>query len=74
MLSDRTGRLPERLAKSRRNPYDDIGREITNRIGTGRSLRLFTNDLTSPAEARRRPTIHVFRGTAKSWMLGLRRA
>jgi IS4 transposase len=51
VLSDRTGRLPERLAKSRRNPFDDIGREITIRIGPGRSLRLFTNDLTSPAEA-----------------------
>jgi IS4 transposase len=51
VLSDRTGRLPERLAKSRRNPFDGIGREVTIRIGTGRTLRLFTNDLTSPAEA-----------------------
>jgi hypothetical protein len=51
VLSDRTGRLPERLAKSRRNPFDGIGREVTIRISTGRTLRLFTNDLTSPAEA-----------------------
>lgn len=48
--SDRTGRLPERLANSRRNPFADIGREIVIRSTTGRMLRLFTNDLTSPAE------------------------
>lgn len=50
VLSDRTGRLPERLAKSRRNPFGGIGREIVIRISTGRMLRLFTNDLASPAE------------------------
>ncbi len=48
--SDRTGRLPERLAKSRRNPFDGIGRETVIRISTGRTPRLFTNDLNSPAE------------------------
>ena len=47
--SDRTARLPERLARSRRNLFDGIGREIVIRISTGRILRLFTNDLTSPA-------------------------
>lgn len=51
VLSDRTGRLPERLARSRRNPFREVGREIVIRISTGRTLRLFTNDLDSPAEA-----------------------
>lgn len=50
VLSDRTGRLPSRLAASRRNPFDSVCREIVVRIDTGRKLRLFTNDLTSPAE------------------------
>lgn len=48
--SDRLGRLPERLANSRRNPFNGIGREIVIRISPGQTLRLFTNDLTSPAE------------------------
>jgi len=50
-LSERTGRLPERLARSRRNPFGQIGREAVSRISTGRTPRLFTNDLDSPAEA-----------------------
>ena len=50
VLTDRTGHLPERLAASRRNPFHDKGREITIRIDSGKVLRLFTNDLTSPAE------------------------
>jgi hypothetical protein len=50
-LADRIGRLPERLAASRRNPFVKPGREIVLRRETGRCLRLFTNDLTSPAEA-----------------------
>jgi hypothetical protein len=45
-----TGRLPARLAASRRNPFGDVGREVVVEIGAQRSLRLFTNDLTSPAE------------------------
>lgn len=51
VLTDRLGRLPERLAASRRNPFDQAGREVTIRIDNGKVLRLFTNDLTSPAEA-----------------------
>ncbi|MBN9559333.1 MAG: IS4 family transposase [Alphaproteobacteria bacterium] len=51
VLSDGTGRLPERMARSRRNPFPEAGREIVIRISTGRTLRLFTNDLDSPAEA-----------------------
>jgi hypothetical protein len=48
--SDRTGRLPARMAASRRNPFADVVREIIVTISTGRKLRLFTNDLDSPAE------------------------
>jgi hypothetical protein len=51
VLTDQTGYLPERLAASRRNPFHHKGREITIRIDSGKVLRLFTNDLTSPAEA-----------------------
>lgn len=51
VLSDQTGYVPERLAASRRNPFDQKGREIIVRIDSGKVLRLFTNDLTSPAEA-----------------------
>jgi hypothetical protein len=51
VLSDQTGYLPERLSTTRRNPFTRKGREITIRIDTGKILRLFTNDLTSPAEA-----------------------
>jgi hypothetical protein len=50
VLSDRVGRLPARQAASRRNPFQQQGREIEVRIDTGKVLRLFTNDLTSPAE------------------------
>jgi len=50
VLSDQTGRLPERLTNSRKNPFSGKGREIRVRIDTGKVLRLFTNDLTSPAE------------------------
>jgi hypothetical protein len=50
VLADQTGYLPERLAASRRNPFHHKGREITIRIDSGKLLRLFTNDLTSPAE------------------------
>ncbi len=50
ILSDRVGLLPARLASSRTNPFNRPGREVTVRITTGKVLRLFTNDLTSPAE------------------------
>ena len=50
VLADRFGRLPARLAASRRNPFDQRAREVVVRITTGKILRLFTNDLTSPAE------------------------
>jgi DDE family transposase/uncharacterized protein DUF4372 len=50
VLSDRVGRLPERLAASRRNPFQHKAREITIRTDAGKILRLFTNDLEAPAE------------------------
>ena len=50
VLSDQLGLLPARLCFSRRNPFSQKGREVTIRIDTGKILRLFTNDLTSPAE------------------------
>lgn len=50
VLSDRLGYLPERLAANRHNPFNQPGREVTIRIDTGKILRLFTNDLTSPAD------------------------
>jgi hypothetical protein len=50
VVSDSTGRLPERLAASRRNPFGGVGREVVVQIDANRTLRLFTNDLTSPAE------------------------
>lgn len=50
VLSDRVGLLPERLAASRRNPFQRKAREITFRTDAGKILRLFTNDLEAPAE------------------------
>jgi hypothetical protein len=50
VLGDQVGYLPERLASNRHNPFDQKGREVTIRIDNGKVLRLFTNDLTSPAE------------------------
>lgn len=49
ILSDRTGFLPQRLGSSRRNPFQDPVREIIVRIGTGKLIRLVTNDLDAPA-------------------------
>lgn len=49
VLSDRIGLLPQRMARSRRNPFSDPVREMTVRISTGRIIRLVTNDLDSPA-------------------------
>ena len=50
VLSDQVGLLPVRLCFSRRNPFSQTGRAVTIRIDTGKVLRLFTNDLSSPAE------------------------
>ncbi|WP_373288662.1 transposase [Brucella endophytica] len=50
ILSDRIGFLPQRMARSRRNPHCDPVREITVRIQTGTIIRLVTNDLDAPVE------------------------
>ncbi len=50
VLSDTVGRLPERLTYTRRNPFKQQGRVIEVKIDNGKTLRLFTSDLTAPAE------------------------
>ena len=50
VLSDRVGLLPLRQAKSRRNPFGAPAREVRVRIGTGKILRILTNDLDAPAQ------------------------
>jgi hypothetical protein len=49
ILSDQIGILPQRLARSRRNPMNAAVREIRVRIETGKVLRILTNDLDAPA-------------------------
>jgi hypothetical protein len=49
ILSDRIGHLPQRMARSRQNPFRDPVREICVRIDTGKVLRILTNDLDAPA-------------------------
>ena len=50
ILSDCVGRLPARLAGSRRNPFQKSVREVQVRIETGKVLRIVTNDLKASAE------------------------
>ena len=50
ILSDRIGYLPKRQARNRRNPFKAAVREVRVRIDTGQTLRVVTNDLTSPAQ------------------------
>lgn len=49
ILSDRVGYLPERQARSRRNPFQDPVREIRVKIETGKVLRILCNDLDASA-------------------------
>lgn len=49
ILSDRIGHLPQRMARSRKNPFQDPVREICVKIETGKVLRILTNDLDAPA-------------------------
>ena len=65
ILSDRTGQLPARQARSRRNPMHERVREVRVRTESGKILRLFTNDLTSSPEViaelyKRRWAIELF--------------
>ncbi len=50
ILSDRIGFLPQRQKYSRQNPFRNAVREIRVRIETGRTLRIFSNDLQASAE------------------------
>jgi len=49
ILSDRIGHLPQRMARSRQNPFHKPVREIRVRIPTGKVLRILTNDLKASA-------------------------
>src|SRR5690349_8453342 len=50
ILSDRTGRLPERQASRRKNPFQAQVREVRVRIETGKTLRILSNDLEASAQ------------------------
>lgn len=51
ILRDAIIRLPDRMAKSRRNPFAKDARMVVVATDTGKTLRLFTNDLDSSAES-----------------------
>ena len=50
ILSDRIGLLPQRQAKSRKNPFSDPVREVRVKIETGKVLRILSNDLDASAQ------------------------
>jgi hypothetical protein len=50
IISDRIGFLPARQCNNRKNPIQSAVREIVVKIETGKTLRLLTNDLDSPAQ------------------------
>jgi len=50
VLSDSLGHLPVRLARSRKNPFNQPVREVRINTLTGKTLRILTNDLDAPAE------------------------
>jgi transposase len=50
IVRDAIVRLPARMARSRRNPFANNGRMVVVATETGKTLRLFTNDLDSSAE------------------------
>jgi hypothetical protein len=50
IVCDKVIRLPKRMAASRKNPFAKDGRMVIVTIDTGKTLRLFTNDLNSSAE------------------------
>jgi len=49
VLYDKIGYLPQRLARSRRNPMDMPVREIGVRLETGKTIRIVSNDIESSA-------------------------
>ena len=50
ILSDRIGLLPQRQARSRKNPFADPVREVTVRTDSGKTLRILCNDLDASAQ------------------------
>ena len=50
ILSDRIGLLPQRQARSRKNPFSDPVREVCVKTETGKVLRILCNDLDAPAQ------------------------
>jgi len=50
ILSDRIGLLPQRQARSRKNPFQDPVREIRVMTDSGKLLRILSNDLDAPAQ------------------------
>jgi hypothetical protein len=50
ILCDRVGRLPERQASRRRNPFQAPVREVRVRIETGKVLRILSTDLKASAQ------------------------
>lgn len=50
ILEDTIGHLPERLARSRCNPFQDPVRVVTVKLETGAVIRIVTNDLDAPVE------------------------
>jgi IS4 transposase len=50
VLSDRTGFLPGRQAKNRKNPMRKAVREVIVMTETGKQLRILSNDLDAPAQ------------------------
>lgn len=49
ILGDITGTLPQRMARSRKNPFSTRLREIKVKISTGKVIRILTNDLEAHA-------------------------
>jgi hypothetical protein len=50
ILADRVGYLPERLARSRKNPFQDPVREVRVTTDSGKVLRILCNDLDASAQ------------------------
>ena len=50
VVSDRTGFLPGRQAKNRKNPMQGAVREVVVTMETGGTLRILSNDLDAPAK------------------------
>jgi IS4 transposase len=50
ILSDRIGYLSERMARNRKNPFQDPVREVRVKTETGKILRILTNDIDASAQ------------------------